>query len=151
MTPHSIGFTLAVMKILTARQRPFLFSLFFSLRVLSFTLTRVFFPPFFKCHIHGLVIFLEKSFHLPSLENRFSSPWSNTLKQYLFLRGNTCRISCNMISMCWCHFWPCEFMYFCNMYFPHLDNYLIWIVPHFRGGPTVRQEGRAARSAVSCH
>lgn len=99
MAPHPIGFTLGVMYISTARQRPFLSSFFFHLvSSLSHSLAS------------SSLLALNVTFTAGDIfrkvlpENRFLSPRYNTLKQYLFLRWNTRRISCNMITMSWCLF-----------------------------------------------
>lgn len=64
MASHPIGITVGVMQISTVCQRPFLFSP----RVLSFTLTHVFFLLLSSNVIFTAADIFGKSFHLLSLE-----------------------------------------------------------------------------------
>lgn len=131
MASHPIGITVGVMQILTVCQRPFLFSP----RVLSFTLTHVFFFPLSSNVTFTAADIFSKSFHLLSLEIWFyhlnTIQWTSI---YFGSGGQTVawagmsityiRGIFNLIN--WCIFW---IMYVC--YFNHWNNSLIWIMLHF--------------------
>lgn len=128
MASHPIGITVGVMQILTVCQRPFLFSP----RVLSFTLTHVFFYLLSSNVTFTAADIFSKSFHLLSLEIWFYH--LNTIQwTSIYFGGGGQTVAWSGMSLTyisgifnlinWCVFWI--------MYFNHWNNSLIWIMLHF--------------------
>lgn len=128
MASHAIGITVGVMQILTVCQRPFLFSP----RVLSFTLTHVFFFLLSSNVTFTAADIFSKSFHLLSLEIWFyhlntiqwTSIYFGSGGQTVAWAGMSLIYISGIFSLInWCIFWI--------MYFSHWNNSLIWIMLHF--------------------
>lgn len=128
MTSHPIGITVGVMQISTVCQRPFLFSP----RVLSFTLTHVFFLLLSSNVIFTAADIFGKSFHLLSLEIWFyhldAIQWTNI---YFGDGGQTVAWAGMSLTYLSGIFNLINLYIYRMMHFSHWNNSLIWIILHF--------------------